>query len=404
MTEETNTRKHVPRDARIIHLILTSLGVEAYQQNVPLQLLTFAHRYIHQVLQDAQAYSDYARPEGSTELTVDDIRLAIASQMNNSFRGPPPKEFLLELASERNRKPLPPINPSYGLRLPPKKYLLTSPNWDLELPKAEKNEEMRILKHSIQRRNHRERAQPVERQKWGLLEKPKDYRLRALDYRSKQLRLKRLREKAAEKNPDEFYFGMMREKTRNGIVYVDRGNPVLSEETVRLLKTQDAAYIKTMQRIENETYFYYYFYKIKKLEEHIQINIQTSNCARKHYHFISEEEFYQEKYQEQENKDLSCKIRNLYTEKSPKSENQVESILDQTNNIQSSQKSIENISSANSKLIRELESRKARAAQLSILSKHIDLQRNLQTKGERKKVGVSQEGIPIYKWKLERKK
>lgn len=45
MTEESaNTRKYVPRDARLVHLILTSLGVEAYQQNVPLQLMTFAHR------------------------------------------------------------------------------------------------------------------------------------------------------------------------------------------------------------------------------------------------------------------------------------------------------------------------------------------------------------------------
>ncbi|KAG5440813.1 hypothetical protein PCK2_000112 [Pneumocystis canis] len=140
MEETADTRKHIPRDARIIHLILTSLGVEAYQQNVPLQLLTFAHRYTHQVLQDAQAYSDYARPDGSSELTIDDIRLAIASQVNNSFRGPPPKEFLLELASERNRNPLPPIYPTYGLRLPPKKYLLTAPNWDLshfELNKSE---------------------------------------------------------------------------------------------------------------------------------------------------------------------------------------------------------------------------------------------------------------------------
>ncbi|KTW28809.1 hypothetical protein T552_01439 [Pneumocystis carinii B80] len=141
MSEETiKEQKRVPRDARIVHLILASLGVEAYQQNVPLQLLTFAHRYTHQVLQDALVYSDYARPEGGTGLTVEDIRLAIASQMNNSFRGPPPKEFLLELAFERNRKPLPPIYPTYNLRLPPKKYLLTAPNWDFDVPKSKNDD------------------------------------------------------------------------------------------------------------------------------------------------------------------------------------------------------------------------------------------------------------------------
>lgn len=144
MAESLNEQKRIPRDARIVHLILTSLGVEAYQQNVPLQLLTFAHRYTHQVLQDALVYSDYAHPDGASALTVEDIRLAIASQVNNSFRGPPPKEFLLELASERNRKPLPPIYPTYGLRLPPKKYLLTAPNWDLDELESVKDEEHQL--------------------------------------------------------------------------------------------------------------------------------------------------------------------------------------------------------------------------------------------------------------------
>ncbi|KAG5518778.1 hypothetical protein PMAC_002749 [Pneumocystis sp. 'macacae'] len=257
---------------------------------------------------------------------------------------------------------------------------------------------MRTLKHSLQRRNHRERAQPVERQKWGLLEKPKDYRLRALDYRSKQLRLKRLREKAAEKNPDEFYFGMMREKTKDGIVYVNRGNPVLSDENVRLLKTQDSAYIKIMQRIENE--------KIKKLEERMQENIHvTYNRTGKHYYFIDEADLqYQDKYvKEQENKDICRQILKKSTNELFKSEDQSEAFFNE-NNIQSTQIPPESTLPANSKLLRELESRKKRVTQLSVLAKHINLHRNLQTKGERKKIGTSQDGIPIYKWKLERKR
>lgn len=36
------TRK--PRDARIIHLILASMGVSAYQERVPLMLMDFAYR------------------------------------------------------------------------------------------------------------------------------------------------------------------------------------------------------------------------------------------------------------------------------------------------------------------------------------------------------------------------
>ncbi|KAG4301989.1 hypothetical protein PCANB_002146 [Pneumocystis canis] len=258
---------------------------------------------------------------------------------------------------------------------------------------------MRTLKHSIQRRNHRERAQPVEREKWGLLEKPKDYRLRAQDYQSKQRRLKRLREKAAERNPDEFYFGMMREKTRNGIVCVDRGHPVLSEETVRLLKTQDAAYIKIMKRIEDE--------KVKKLEQHIYTSIQAaSSLPRKHHYFVDETELkcQETHYQGQDDQNPMDRMQGACGNESFIYEEQDKAIHGDENNIQSTQVSIENVQSINSKLARELESRKARVAHLSILEKHIDLQRNLQTKGERKKIGISKDGIPIYRWKLERKK
>ncbi|KAF7513855.1 hypothetical protein GJ744_006469 [Endocarpon pusillum] len=42
-----------PRDARLIHLMLSSLGVSAYQERVPLQLLDFAYRYTSSVLGDA---------------------------------------------------------------------------------------------------------------------------------------------------------------------------------------------------------------------------------------------------------------------------------------------------------------------------------------------------------------
>lgn len=38
--------KRTPRDVHLIHLILTSLGVPAYGNQTPLQLLTFAHRML----------------------------------------------------------------------------------------------------------------------------------------------------------------------------------------------------------------------------------------------------------------------------------------------------------------------------------------------------------------------
>ncbi|EDU47605.1 U3 snoRNP-associated protein Utp11 [Pyrenophora tritici-repentis] len=106
---------------------------------------------------------------------------------------------------------------------------------------------MSSMRNAVQRRNHKERAQPIEREKWGLLEKRKDYKLRAADHRQKKAKLKILSEKARDRNPDEFSFKMMSSQVdKQGRKIVDRGNRALSVEVVKLLKTQDAGYIRTM--------------------------------------------------------------------------------------------------------------------------------------------------------------
>ncbi|KAI5287418.1 hypothetical protein KEM52_001589 [Ascosphaera acerosa] len=106
---------------------------------------------------------------------------------------------------------------------------------------------MSSLRNAVQRRNHRERAQPEARRKWGLLEKHKDYSLRAKDYNAKKAQLKRLREKARDRNPDEFAFGMVSAKSsKQGRHGARDPNATLSHEAVKLLKTQDAGYLRTV--------------------------------------------------------------------------------------------------------------------------------------------------------------
>jgi U3 small nucleolar RNA-associated protein 11 len=81
-----------------------------------------------------------------------------------------------------------------------------------------------------------------------------DYSARAKDFNFKKAKLKALRQKATNKNLDEFYFGMLSRKgpvstgkNTTGTVNGDRGNTQLDQEAVRLLKTQDLGYIRTMR-------------------------------------------------------------------------------------------------------------------------------------------------------------
>src|SRR5271170_6586396 len=110
---------------------------------------------------------------------------------------------------------------------------------------------MSSMRNAIPRRSHRERPQPHSRTRRGLLEKHKDYVLRAQDHKRKQATLKRLSEKALERNDDEFYFGMTRQRTENGVPVADRPtSKALSVKEARPLKMQDATYLRTMMGID----------------------------------------------------------------------------------------------------------------------------------------------------------
>ncbi|CAG7562827.1 unnamed protein product [Fusarium equiseti] len=130
---------------------------------------------------------------------------------------------------------------------------------------------MSSMRNAVARRPHRERAQPLERKRLGLLEKHKDYTLRAQDFNKKKKTLKNLQSKADERNEDEFYFGMMSRKGPGsklkdgkkwqGTVAGDRGNKSLDVDTVRLLKTQDLGYVRTMRQVVSK--------EVAQLEEQV---------------------------------------------------------------------------------------------------------------------------------------
>lgn len=144
-----------PRDARLIELLLTSQGVTAYEQRVPLLLMDFAYRHTSSILNDAlhlsgdpyitQAGSKAsassgatAPPPGDASVSANAIKLAIGARLSYQFRGGSTgggisKEFMQELAREKNKVALPKIVPNeWGVRLPSERFVLTGTSWGLK--------------------------------------------------------------------------------------------------------------------------------------------------------------------------------------------------------------------------------------------------------------------------------
>jgi U3 small nucleolar RNA-associated protein 11 len=104
---------------------------------------------------------------------------------------------------------------------------------------------MSSMRNAVARRPHRERAQPESRSKWGLLEKHKDYSLRAEDYNTKKKKLTQLTTKIRDRHPDEFAYGMLSKSSAKQGKHGRGGDEnTLSHDAVKLLKTQDAGYLR----------------------------------------------------------------------------------------------------------------------------------------------------------------
>ncbi|KAF1793243.1 Histone-fold [Phytophthora cactorum] len=149
-----------PLDVLSMQQLLESMGADKFEPRVVAQLQEFVHRYVTDILVDAQEYSMYAdkQVEGHrTRLQIlssrtrrnavnfvlliqsidpDDIRLAISSRLNHHYAQVPPRELMMELADKRNIIPLPPISNEYGVRLPPLQYQLVTKESDRHEPKT----------------------------------------------------------------------------------------------------------------------------------------------------------------------------------------------------------------------------------------------------------------------------
>ncbi|KAL2894331.1 putative U3 small nucleolar RNA-associated protein 11 [Bienertia sinuspersici] len=139
---------------------------------------------------------------------------------------------------------------------------------------------MSSIKNAISKRTYKERSQPASRKKFGFLEKHKDYVIRAREYHKKEDTLRRLKEKAANRNPDEFYFRMIRSKTVDGVHRPESEANKYTPEQLLLMKTQDMKYV--LQKIQSEKK------KVEKLKAMLHsLDNQPSN---KHIYYAEDSE------------------------------------------------------------------------------------------------------------------
>lgn len=110
-----------PKDAKIISLILRSVGIDECEPKVILQFLEVAYKYFIEIAEDAALYAAQAgRPFPNSK----DIKLAMQTKVGKYFVPPPPRQFMLEISSRINAKPLVVAETSSLIKLPGEKTSL----------------------------------------------------------------------------------------------------------------------------------------------------------------------------------------------------------------------------------------------------------------------------------------
>jgi len=145
---------------------------------------------------------------------------------------------------------------------------------------------MSSLRNAVKRITHKERSQPQARAHLGILEKKKDYQGRARDYHRKEDRIKAMRKRASERNPDEFYFGMHNAQVgangKHGKTEDARRTELeedgLGDEAVKIMKDQDLSYIRMLRMKDGK--------KIERLQSSLHYLDGGAGKKRKHTVFV----------------------------------------------------------------------------------------------------------------------
>ena len=238
------------------------------------------------------------------------------------------------------------------------------------------------MRNAVKRVTHKERAQPKARSRFGLLEKHKDYVERANDFKKKKAAIKTLKKKAAERNPDEFYFAMNTSQVVGGVHQSQASTKgrALDTATVRLLKTQDMGYLVHKKSVDDR--------KAEKLGQNLHFIGEV--VPKKHTIFVDSADKVKA-FDAATHFDTVPELVGR-TFNRPRASQIDGAIVNDGGGSDAAATSIEvvnRLKKKQSKAYKELHSRKKRADKLQKVVTGLALQRNLMGKGARKKIVVN---------------
>ena len=267
-------------------------------------------------------------------------------------------------------------------------------NDDFQIMFSSLTEMSSLNKAAKSQKTHRERHQPFERSHLGLLEKKKDYRLRAKDYNEKKAVLKHLRKKALNKNPDEFYHHMINAKVVEGahkdLVSKKVKRSQNQHQQIKLLQTQDHKYVSNKRMSEQR--------KIEKLRATLHLLDDIDKPKNTHTIFVDTD-------QEKRQLDLAKHFDTapellLRSSNRPRMDALTkETAIDPTSeyNVQKSQR----------KAYKQLSQRINRERQLQVIEEKMVAKKHLSDRKNAPSSIVKEEtpdAAPVLKWKSERKR
>lgn len=241
-------------------------------------------------------------------------------------------------------------------------------------------------------KTHRERSQPESRKQLGLLEKKKDYKLRAQDRAEKQETLKILRKRALNKNPDEFYHHMVNSKIQKDEHQEKEKEEDLTEDQIKLMETQDKRYISMKRTIESN--------KIKRLQSHLHMTEVADRTKNKHMFFL-------ENGEQLKNFDLAKRL-NTHPALLGRKSNRIK--LDDLDkmNLDIDEETIKRLNEERKNSYKELDKRIARERELAKVQRKMEMKnvskKQRRTLKSKELQEVMKSSNPIFKFKYERKK